>query len=124
MQVGDGHAASSESKSAGGAERRRAFAIELRKILEGGGDAGGVKGGRKGLLDVAAGAVGGLSRACSGEMQVRKYRRCAMPTPTRLYCTLARVIHCFLARVLVCVLCLCPCLSICVSVCVSRLVES
>lgn len=71
-QVGDGHAASSESKTAGGAERRRRFAVELRKILESGGDAasGGIKGGRTGLLEVAAGAVAGLSRACSGEMQV------------------------------------------------------
>lgn len=72
--MGDGHAASSESKSAGGAERRRKFAIELRKILESGGDSGSggvVKGNRKGLLEVAAAAVGGLSRVCSGEMQVR-----------------------------------------------------
>ncbi|CAM9947490.1 unnamed protein product, partial [Choristocarpus tenellus] len=37
VQVADGHAASSESKSAGGAERRRSFAKELRTILEGGG---------------------------------------------------------------------------------------
>lgn len=71
-KVGDGHTASSESKTAGGAERRRRFAIELKKILESGGDAAvPPKGGRTSLLEVAAGAVGGLSRACSGEMQVR-----------------------------------------------------
>lgn len=71
MQVGDGQTASSESKSAG--ERRAAFVFELQKILDGGTDvgAGGVKGGRKGMLEVAAGAVGGLSRAMSGEMRVR-----------------------------------------------------
>ena len=71
QQVGDGHAASSESKTAGGADRRRRFAVELKKILDSGGDvAVPPKGDRASLLEVAAGAVSGLSRACSGEMQV------------------------------------------------------
>lgn len=72
FQVGDGHAASSETRTAGGADRRRRFATELRKILESGRDvvAPGSKGGRTGLIEVASGAVGVLSRACIGEMQV------------------------------------------------------
>lgn len=76
--MGDGHAASSETRAAGGAERRRRFATELRKILEGGRDSSGSKGGRTGLIEVASGAVGVLSRACIGEMQVmtsRNYER-------------------------------------------------
>lgn len=74
-QVGDGRAASSETtKSAGGAERRRYFAVELRRILEGGSEppSSSLKGGKEGLLEVAAGALAALSRACSGEMQVKR----------------------------------------------------
>lgn len=65
---------SSEGKTAAGAaERRRRFAIELKKILESGGDtANPPRDSRASLLEVAAGAVSGLSRACSGEMQVRR----------------------------------------------------
>lgn len=74
--MGDGRAASSETRTAGGAERRRRFATELRKILESGRDvvAPGSKYGRTGLIEVASGAVGVLSRACIGEMQVMPSR--------------------------------------------------
>ena len=71
--MGDGQAASSETRAAGGAERRRALAKELGKILKSGGDVvpAGPKGGRMSLIEIVSGAVGVLARACSGEMHVR-----------------------------------------------------
>lgn len=71
-QVGDSQAAKIESKRAGGADRRATFSRELCELVKVGSDvgAGGVKGGRKILLEIAAGTIGRLSQALSGEIRV------------------------------------------------------